>query len=64
LNVLTKIERLKAKMNNLAAAGADYEQILKVSQLLDVYIVQYQKAMLNKFRAGESTKSNNLQSVG
>ena len=39
-----EIERLRSEMNGLAAAGAEYARVLKVSQELDKLIVMYHRA--------------------
>lgn len=43
MKLLTKIERLRAEMHGLYAAGAGYEKVLEVSQRLDKLIVKYMR---------------------
>lgn len=48
-NLIDKEERIKhtEKLNQLITEGADYEEILKQSQILDEYIVKELKRSLN-----------------
>jgi len=39
--LLDEIERLRAEMNSLAVAGADYGELLELSQKLDELIVLF-----------------------
>ncbi|OPX89486.1 MAG: Spo0E like sporulation regulatory protein [Pelotomaculum sp. PtaB.Bin104] len=41
--LLDEIERLRSKMNSLAATGADYAEVLEISRKLDVLIVLFHK---------------------
>lgn len=43
IELLKEIERLRAKMNDLAAAGADLARLLEISQELDKLIVAYHR---------------------
>lgn len=42
-DLYVKIERLRSKMNSMAASGAGYAEVLKVSQELDKLIAQWYK---------------------
>ena len=44
--LLTEIERLRSRMNDLAASGAEFTELLEVSQQLDLLIVEYHKAAM------------------
>ncbi|OPY57673.1 MAG: Spo0E like sporulation regulatory protein [Pelotomaculum sp. PtaU1.Bin035] len=61
MDLLNKIEQLRSKMHSLAASGAGYKEILKVSQQLDTYIVQYHKLMISKVVA--TNNSNEFKTV-
>lgn len=43
--LLDEIERLRAEMNSLATAGADYTKVLEVSRRLDELIVKYYRGV-------------------
>lgn len=42
--LLTEIERLRSRMNGLAATGAKFYEVLEISQELDKLIVEYHRA--------------------
>jgi hypothetical protein len=44
--LLTEIERLRSRMNDLAASGAEFTELLEVSQQLDLLIVEYHKTAM------------------
>ena len=43
VELLSEIERLRAEMNGLASARAEYAKVLAVSQKLDKLIVEYHR---------------------
>lgn len=48
MNLKEKIEELKNELNIILASGiAEADEILKLSQELDILIVEYQKNMLS-----------------
>lgn len=43
-----KIEELKEKLNKMISKNMDFKEILKVSQELDIYIVDVMKSKIQK----------------
>ena len=44
--LLTEIECLRSRMNELAASGAEFTELLEVSRQLDLLIVEYHKTAM------------------